>query len=111
MIASAQVTSTEIFAFMAVLVLKLFICKVLFINRKDNRNCLKVGHFFKENSRLHFWITANLKIIGIWNLQDTFKTCKRSFISVFSIFITVLLQIKGQNWGYIIKKYEINKNQ
>ena len=39
MIASTQITKTEIFAFIAVLVLKLLSHKVLFINRKDNRNC------------------------------------------------------------------------
>ena len=31
--------NTKIFAFIAVLVFKLLGCKVLFINRKDNRNC------------------------------------------------------------------------
>ena len=39
MIASAQITNTEIFAFIGVLVFKLLSCKVLFIKRKDNRNC------------------------------------------------------------------------
>ena len=39
MIASAQITNTEIFALIAVLVFKLLSHKVLFINRKDNRNC------------------------------------------------------------------------
>ena len=39
MIASTQITTTEIFAFIAVLVLKLLSGKSLFINRKDNRNC------------------------------------------------------------------------
>ena len=39
MIASTQITKTEIFAFIAVLVFKLMSRKVLFINRKDNRNC------------------------------------------------------------------------
>ena len=39
MIASKQITNTEMFAFLAVLVLKLLRRKVLFINRKDNRNC------------------------------------------------------------------------
>ena len=38
-IASTQITNTEIFAFIAVLVFKLLSRKVLFINRKDNRNC------------------------------------------------------------------------
>ena len=39
MIASTQVTNTEIFAFIVVLVCKLFSHKILFINRKYNRNC------------------------------------------------------------------------
>ena len=37
MIASTQITNTEIFAFIAVLVFKLLSLKVLFINREDNR--------------------------------------------------------------------------
>ena len=39
MIASTQITNTEIFTFIAVLVFKLLSRKILFINRKDNRNC------------------------------------------------------------------------
>ena len=39
MIASAQIANTEIFAFIAVLVLKLLSRKVSFTNRKDKRNC------------------------------------------------------------------------
>ena len=39
MIASAQIPDTEIFAFTAVLVFKLLSRKVLFVNKKDNRNC------------------------------------------------------------------------
>ena len=39
MIASTQITNTEIFALIAVLVFKLLNRKVLFINRKGNRNC------------------------------------------------------------------------
>ena len=39
MIASTQITNAEIFALLAVLVSELFSHKVLFINRKDNRNC------------------------------------------------------------------------
>ena len=38
MIALTQITNTNIFAFIAVLVFKLLGRKVLFINRKDNRN-------------------------------------------------------------------------
>ena len=39
MVSSIKITNTEIFAFIAVLVFKLLSRKVLFINRKDNRNC------------------------------------------------------------------------
>ena len=39
MIASTQITNTEIFVCIAVLVFKLLSRKVLFINRKDNRHC------------------------------------------------------------------------
>ena len=39
MIASTQVTNTEIFAFTAVLVFMLLSPKILFIIRKDSRNC------------------------------------------------------------------------
>ena len=42
MIASTQITNTEIFAIIAALAFKLLSRKVLFINRKDNRNCEKV---------------------------------------------------------------------
>ena len=38
-IASTQITNTDIFAFRAVLVFKLLSRKVLFINRKDNKKC------------------------------------------------------------------------
>ena len=39
MIASTQITNTEISALIAVLVFKFLSRKVLFINRKGNRNC------------------------------------------------------------------------
>ena len=39
MIDSIQITNTEVFAFIAVLVFKSLSCKVLFTNIKDNRNC------------------------------------------------------------------------
>ena len=41
MIAAKQITNTKIFAFIAILVFKLWSRKVLFINRKDNRNVKK----------------------------------------------------------------------
>ena len=39
MIASIQISNSENFAFIAVLVFKLLSGKVLFVHRKDNRNC------------------------------------------------------------------------
>ena len=39
MVALTQITTTEIFVFIAVVVFNLLSRKVLFINRKDNRNC------------------------------------------------------------------------
>ena len=48
MISSAQITNTEIFAFVAVLVFKLLSREVLFINRKDNRHCQKVGYILRK---------------------------------------------------------------
>ena len=39
MITSTQITNTDIFALIAVLVFKLLSRKILFINRKDDRNC------------------------------------------------------------------------
>ena len=39
MIASTQITNTETFAFMTVLVFMLLSHKGLLINEKDNRNC------------------------------------------------------------------------
>ena len=48
MIDSTQITNTEVFAFIAVLDFKLLGQKVLLMNRKDNRNCSKVG---EKNSK------------------------------------------------------------
>ena len=39
MIALTQITNNDIVAFIVVLAFKLFSRKILFINRKDNKNC------------------------------------------------------------------------
>ena len=39
MVASTKITNTKIFAFIAAQVFKLLKPKILFINRKHNRNC------------------------------------------------------------------------
>ena len=52
MVASTQITHTEIFAFIAVLVFKLFSRNVLFINRKDNRNCWQISQVISKFYRI-----------------------------------------------------------
>ena len=48
MIALIQKISTEVFTFKAVVAFKLLSRKDLFTNRKDNRNCKKVGYFLRK---------------------------------------------------------------
>ena len=48
MIALTEITNTEISALIAVVVFELLSLKVLFINRKDNINCQKVGYFLTK---------------------------------------------------------------
>ena len=48
MIASTQISNTEISAFIAVLVFKLLSHKVLFINRKGNKKRSKVGYILRK---------------------------------------------------------------
>ena len=49
-------------------VFKLFSRKVLLINRKDNRNCYKVGYFLRKYqiSRVNYW-----KIKNSWNEKSS----------------------------------------
>ena len=73
MFALTQITNTEIFAFIAGLDFKLLSLKVLFINRKDNGNCSKVGYFLKT-ANFTGKLLRKLKIVGMQNFQDTFET-------------------------------------
>ena len=52
MIASTQITSIEIIAFIALLVFKSLSRKLLFTNRKDNSTVKKLATFY-ENSKFH----------------------------------------------------------
>ena len=45
---STQIINPEMLTFVTFLVFKLLSRKVLFINRKDNKNCGKVDYFFKK---------------------------------------------------------------
>ena len=56
MIASTQVLSTKIFTFITVLIFKLLSPKVLFISKKDNRNC-----FFKKIANFASKLLQNYK--------------------------------------------------
>ena len=46
--ASKQMTNIEVVAFKFVLVFKLLNRQILCTNRKDNRNCKKVGYYFQK---------------------------------------------------------------
>ena len=48
MIPSTQITETKIFAFIAFPIFKLLSRRILVINRKDNRNGEKRGHFLRK---------------------------------------------------------------
>ena len=71
MTASAQIINTEIFAFIAILVLSYWTVKVLFKNRKDNRSCEKEGYFFKE-------------IVNF--MGKILQTCKQLECEIFRVF-------------------------
>ena len=59
MIASTQITNTEIFALIFVPVSKLSAVK--FCLRKDSRNCLKVGYFLRkqQNALVNYFKIIN----------------------------------------------------
>ena len=91
MIVATQITDTEIFAFITVLVIKLKSCKVLFINTKDKRNRYKIGYLSRKLQILQ--INYSKIINRMRNFLDNFETCKRSFINDFSVCMTVPLSI------------------
>ena len=61
MIALTQLTHTEIFAFIAVVVSKLLSRKALFINSKDNRQLLKGRLLFKKIANFTSKLLQNYK--------------------------------------------------
>ena len=64
MIASTQITNTEIFAFIAALVPKLLSREVLFINTKDNKICrLEVGYFSQKIANFTGKLRQNYKLL------------------------------------------------
>ena len=64
MIAATQITNTEIFAFIAVLVFKLLSGKVLFINRKDKKNPPKSRLYFTKIAYFAGNFLQNYKQLG-----------------------------------------------
>ena len=61
MFASTQITNAEMFTFVTLLVSKLLSLEFYFINRKDNRNCLIVGYFFKKIANFTGKLLQNYK--------------------------------------------------
>ena len=84
MIASTQITDTETFSLIAVLVFKLLSHKVLFINRKG-RNCLKVENLFQ--------VLPVVRKIKRSRKAELFG--KFNFFETFSIFIRIFLKISN----------------
>ena len=69
MTVSTKIVNTEIDVFIVALDLKLLSRKFLFIYRKDNRNCYKVGYFLRKQhiSRLNcrkIINSLNVKFLG-----------------------------------------------
>ena len=64
-ITSTQTRNTEIFAFTALRVFKLLTRKILLTNRKDNRNCEKVGHFLRKCKLLQDYKLLECEIFRI----------------------------------------------
>ena len=67
----------EIFAFIAVLIFKLLSCKILFVNKEDNRNCYEVGYFLRkeQTSRVNY-----CRIINSWNAKLSGYVCNTQAI-------------------------------
>ena len=61
MIASTQITITEIFAFITKLVFKLLSRKVLFVNKKDKKKLLKSRLLFKKIANFTGKLLQNYK--------------------------------------------------
>ena len=62
MIASRQITNSEFFTFIAVLVFKLLIRKVLFINKKGNKKLLKRRLLFKKIANFSDMVKHKLRV-------------------------------------------------
>ena len=62
MIASRQITNFEFFTFIAVLVFKLLIRKVLFINKKGNKKLLKRRLLFKKIANFSDMVKHKLRV-------------------------------------------------
>ena len=61
MIASTQIANTEIFAFTALLDLKLLRCKVLFVKKKRQKKLLKSRLLFKNIANFTDKLLQNYK--------------------------------------------------
>ena len=106
MIVSTNITNTDIFKFIAVLVFKLFSHQVFFIKTKDNSSREKMRYFLKKQqiSRVNY-----CKIINSQNAKFSryFEICQRLFLSAFLIFMVVPLRIQFPQWWFL-KKHLLN---
>ena len=89
MIALTQIRNSEIYVFVAVLVFKL-IEPYSFVYKQNRQQKLLKSRLQQALRKQQ--ITLKLQIVGMQNFQDASKTRKRSFISAFSICMTVHLK-------------------
>ena len=98
MIASTQITNTEIITFMSVLVFKLWSHKVLFLNGKDDK--LLKGRLLSKKIVSFFGKLLQKIRNTMWNFQDTFETRKQSFISAFSMVHGVTFKLNSVKFAW-----------
>ena len=92
MIASTQITNTEVFAFISVLALKLLSRKVLFTNRKRQQKLLKSRLLFKKIANFTGQLIQNFKQLKCKILRILLKH-EIDHLSVLFQFARLYLQV------------------
>ena len=92
------------FAFIAVPVFKLLSCIVLFVNKKTIETVKKQATFLGKQQipRVNYYKIIK---VGGQKFHDTSETPKRSFISAFSVCMTVLLRQREPENNLNLQKY------
>ena len=105
MMASTQITNTEIFTFIAALVLKLFSRKALFLNLKRQQKLLKSRLLFKKIANFTGELLQNYKQLECELFRVFLKHVKQSIIHAFSICMTVPQKFKNDVRKFLASMY------